>query len=53
MTAKDSIVSMYQKYEVDTLTITGGITGKSNPILSRGHKSSNEIVLALTLNDVD
>ena len=42
----------YQKYEVDNITLTNG--GKSAVVqyLSRGHTSSNEVVLGMSLYDV-
>jgi hypothetical protein len=33
--------------------MTGGLTGPSNPILSSGHDSTNEVILCLTTPDTN
>lgn len=43
---------MYHKYTMDSLTLSGGISSKSNPELSSGHTSTNDIMLCLNIPDI-
>ena len=43
---------MYHKYVIDSLTMSGGF-GKSSPYLSSGHDSTNDVILCLSLPDLN
>ena len=44
---------MYHKYQMDSLTLNGGLTDKSSMYLSSGHNSSNDVILCLNLPDTN
>ena len=44
---------MYHKYTVDTLTMSGGLGNTSNPYLSSGHDSTNDVILCLSIPDTN
>ena len=50
---KGQFIKNYNAYNRDSLTLTGSITGISNPSLSIGHKSSNDVFLCLNLPDIN
>jgi hypothetical protein len=53
MNAKDAFVQHFNKYTSENLTMSGGLSAPSNPILSSGHDSSNDVFLCLNTTDVN